>query len=142
MQFRESTRQSFHRTIFRISFSSRIPGIKISGKSWVGIVEFRGSRLNPSPCLTTILVEDGDSLSRAEGFFKKKKSWSTRQIPCIVRQSRIATKHASGTRKSRGFTGNMRHNRAGRCLRIVKIFHSRHSFCLAEPGSWTRADSS
>ena len=34
----------------------------------------------------------------------KNVSWSTHNIPCIVRQSRIAARHSSGTGTSRGLT--------------------------------------
>ena len=52
-------------------------------------------------------------------------------------QSRIAAKHTSDSRNSRGLTGNVGHSRAARCLRIVKFFflHVRHSPCFAESGS-------
>ena len=50
----------------------------------------------------------------------KSVSWSTHSIPCIVRRSRIAARHGSGSRKSKGLTGNVGCSRAARCLRIVK----------------------
>ena len=44
------------------------------------------------------------SSSRA-GSRSKNVSWSTHNIPCIVRQSRIAATHGSGTRNSRSWLG-------------------------------------
>ena len=93
----------------------------------VGIVELCGSRLNPCPCLMAIPSNDGDILDFQERFLKYTSS------PCMVRQPRIAAKHGSGTRNSRGLTGNVGHSRSARCLRIEKnpSLHSRHSPCLA-----------
>ena len=49
----------------------------------------------------------------------------------LERQSRSAAKHTSGTRNSRGLTGNVGHSRAARCFRIVKFFLSIQSIHLA-----------
>ena len=53
---------------------------------------------------------------------KRNVNWTTHRIPCMVRQSRIAAKHTSGARNSRGLTGNVGDSRAARWFWIVKVF--------------------
>ena len=57
----------------------------------------------------------------------------------MVRESGIAANHTSGTRNSRGLTGNVGHSRAASLFPEHRILSppSKHSPCLAE----TRADS-
>ena len=47
----------------------------------------------------------------------QKRFLKYHNITCIMRQSRIAARHGSGTRNSRGFTGNVGCSRAARCVR-------------------------
>ena len=68
-----------------------------------------------------ILKNDGDGPSGA-GRSSKPIPDVHHQVPYLVRQTRIAAHHSSGTRDSRGLTGTVGHSRAARCLWIAEFF--------------------
>ena len=67
-------------------------------------------------CQILGIFEDSGVLSfLSKGPFKYV-SWSTHNVPWVVRQSRIATMHVSETRNGRGLSVNVGRSRAARCF--------------------------
>ena len=83
-------------------------------------------------CQILWIVEEsrGSCFSSRQSF--KNVSWSTHYIQCIVRQSRLAARHASGTRKSGGWTGMIQSCSLFQDRKILSHL-TRNLFCSVNP---------
>ena len=156
MQVRDSVPRRFHHTILRLRSSNmiqRIPRLVIHGKSrsrYCWPLRFSSQSFSISLGISSVtwpLYSQGDDV-KFVGVFKNdgdgpsgagRSSKTFPWVPIefrIVRQARIAANHPSGTRNSRGMTGNVEHSGAARCLRITEFFvfiQGSHLVLYADP---------